>query len=53
MTTTGLTYKNHKLVKKVFLRGKIEYTYNDEPVSGAKYAELKKSILQARADSGK
>lgn len=49
MEATGLTYKKHKLVKKVFLRGKIEYTYNGEPVSGKRYAALKKNILEARA----
>lgn len=49
MKATGLTFKKHKLVKKEFLRGKIEYTYNGEPVSGTKYAALKKNILAARA----
>ena len=49
MKATGLTFKKHKLVKKEFLKGKIEYTYNGKSVSGAKYVELKKNILEARA----
>jgi len=53
MQTTGLTFKNHKLVKKEFLRGKIEYTYNGKPVSGVKYVKLKERILQVRTNSGK
>lgn len=53
MQTTGLIFKKHKLVKREFLSGKIEYTHNGQPVSGKRYVALKKNILQARADSGK
>jgi len=49
MKATGLTFKKHKLVKKEFLSGKIEYTHNGQSVSGKRYVALKKNILQARA----